>query len=209
MRRFHFLPREEKFFDLFEESAQNLVRAACLFAELLQNWEDVEEKIRQLTELEHHGDNITHRIIAQLHGTFVTPIDREDIAQLAQRMDDVMDFIEAAAVRIVLYGIEKPTERAKEVADVLVRVTIEVSEAIPRLRHRRELSHMREHCIEINRLENEADAVRRSALAELFHEQVDVTNVIKWMEIYENMENAVDSCEDIADILEGVMIKRA
>lgn len=209
MRRFHFLPREEKFFDLFEESAQNLVRAACLFAELLQNWEDVEEKVRQLTELEHHGDNITHRIIAQLHGTFVTPIDREDIALLAQRMDDVMDFIEAAAVRIVLYGIEKPTERAKEVADVLVRVTTEVGEAIPRLRHRRELSHMREHCIEINRLENEADAVRRSALAELFHEQVDVTNVIKWMEIYENMENAVDSCEDIADILEGVMIKRA
>ena len=209
MRRFHFLPREEKFFDLFEESAQNLVRAAGLFAELLQNWEDVEEKIRQLTELEHHGDNITHRIIAQLHGTFVTPIDREDIALLAQRMDDVVDFIEAAAVRMVLYGIDKPTERAKEVADVLVRVTTEVGEAIPRLRHRRELSHMREHCIEINRLENEADAVRRSALAELFHEQVDVTNVIKWMEIYENMENAVDSCEDIADILEGVMIKRA
>ncbi|MBE9500877.1 MAG: DUF47 domain-containing protein [Dehalococcoidia bacterium] len=209
MHRFHLLPREEKFFDLFEESAQNLVRAACLFAELLRNWEDVEEKVRQLTELEHHGDNITHRIIAQLHGTFVTPIDREDIAQLAQRMDDVMDFIEAAAVRIVLYGIDKPTERAKEVADVLVRVTTEVGEAIPRLRHRRELSHMREHCIEINRLENEADAVRRSALAELFHEQVDVTNVIKWMEIYENMENAVDSCEDIADILEGVMIKRA
>jgi predicted phosphate transport protein (TIGR00153 family) len=209
LHRFHLLPREEKFFDLFEESAQNLVRAACLFAELLRNWEDVEEKVRQLTELEHHGDNITHRIIAQLHGTFVTPIDREDIAQLAQRMDDVMDFIEAAAVRIVLYGIDKPTERAKEVADVLVRVTTEVGEAIPRLRHRRELSHMREHCIEINRLENEADAVRRSALAELFHEQVDVTNVIKWMEIYENMENAVDSCEDIADILEGVMIKRA
>jgi len=203
------LPREEKFFDLFEESAHNLVRAAGLLAELLQNWEDVEEKVRQITELEHHGDNITHRIIAQLHGTFITPIDREDIALLANRMDDVMDFIEAAAVRMVLYGIDKPTERAKEVADILIRVTTEVSKAIPRLRHRRELSHMREHCIEINRLENEADAVRRSALAELFHEQVDVTNVIKWMEIYENMENAVDRCEDIADILEGVMIKRA
>ena len=209
MRRFHLLPREEKFFDLFEESAHNLVRAADLLAELLQNWEDVEEKVRQITELEHHGDNITHRIIAQLHGTFVTPIDREDIALLANRMDDVMDFIEAAAVRMVLYGIDKPTERAKEVADILIMVTTEVSKAIPRLRHRRELSHMREHCIEINRLENEADAVRRSALAELFHEQVDVTNVIKWMEIYENMENAVDRCEDIADILEGVMIKRA
>lgn len=209
MTRFHLLPREEKFFDLFEESARNLVRAAGLLAELLQKWEDVEEKVRQITELEHHGDNITHSIIAQLHGTFVTPIDREDIAQLALRMDDVMDFMEAAAVRMILYGIDKPTERAKEMADVLVRVTSEVSKALPRLRRRRELSHMREHCIEINRLENEADSVHRSALAELFHEQVDVTNVIKWQEIYEHMEDATDRCEDIADILEGVMIKRA
>jgi hypothetical protein len=209
LTRFHLLPREEKFFDLFEESARNLVRAAGLLAELLQKWEDVEEKVRQITELEHHGDNITHSIIAQLHGTFVTPIDREDIAQLALRMDDVMDFMEAAAVRMILYGIDKPTERAKEMADVLVRVTSEVSKALPRLRRRRELSHMREHCIEINRLENEADSVHRSALAELFHEQVDVTNVIKWQEIYEHMEDATDRCEDIADILEGVMIKRA
>jgi hypothetical protein len=120
-----------------------------------------------------------------------------------------MDFMEAAAVRMILYGIDKPTERAKEMADVLVRVTSEVSKALPRLRRRRELSHMREHCIEINRLENEADSVHRSALAELFHEQVDVTNVIKWQEIYEHMEDATDRCEDIADILEGVMIKRA
>jgi len=209
LRRFHFLPREEKFFDLFEESAHNLIRAANLLAELLQNWVDVEEKIRQITELEHHGDNITHRIIAQLHGTFITPIDREDIAQLANRMDDVMDFIEAAAVRMMLYGIDKPAERAKEVANILIKVTSEVGEAIPHLRHRRELSHMREHCIEINRLENEADAVRRSALAELFHDRVELVEVIKWREIYEHMENAVDRCEDIADILEGVMIKRA
>jgi hypothetical protein len=203
------LPREEKFFDLFEESAHNLVRAAGLLAELLQNWVEVEEKVRQITELEHHGDNITHRIMAQLHGTFITPIDREDIAQLANRMDDVIDFIEAAAVRMMLYGIDKPAERAKEVADILIRVTSEVGEAIPHLRHRRELSHMQEHCIEINRLENEADAVRRSALAELFHDRVELAEVIKWREIYEHMENAVDSCEDIADILEGVMIKRA
>ena len=209
MTRFHLLPREEKFFDLFEESARNLVRAAGLLAELLQKWEDVEEKVRQITELEHHGDNITHSIIAQLHGTFVTPIDREDIAQLALRMDDVMDFMEAAAVAMILYGIDKPTERAKEMANVLVRVTSEVSKALPRLRRRRELSHMREHCIEINRLENEADSVVRSALAELFQHQVDLDQVIKWREIYEHMENATDRCEDIADILEGVMIKRA
>ncbi len=209
MVRFPFLPREEKFFDLFEESARNLVKAAQLLANLLEDWQDVAEKASQITELEHHGDNITHRIIAQLHSTFVTPIDREDIAQLANRMDDVMDFIEGAAVALVLYAVDKPTERAKELADILVRVTSEVSKAMPRLRKRKELSHMREHCIEINRLENEADSAIRSALAELFHDHVDLTDVIKWREIYEHMENATDRCEDIADVLEGVMIKRA
>ena len=209
MARFSLLPKNERFFDLFEESARNFVRAADLLKELMDRCEDVEEMVRQIHELEHHGDNITHRIMAELHGTFVTPIDREDIAQLAQRMDDVMDFIEAAAMRMMLYDIDRSTERAKEMADVLVRVTSEVGKAIPRLRHRRELSHMREHCIEINRLENEADDVRRAALAELFHDQIELAEVIKWREIYEHMENAVDSCEDIADILEGVMIKRA
>lgn len=209
MARFSLFPKNDRFFDLFEESARNFVRAADLLKELMDRCEDVEEMVRQIHELEHHGDNITHRIMAELHGTFVTPIDREDIAQLAQRMDDVMDFIEAAAMRMMLYDIDRSTERAKEMADVLVRVTSEVGKAIPRLRHRRELSHMREHCIEINRLENEADDVRRAALAELFHDQIELAEVIKWREIYEHMENAVDSCEDIADILEGVMIKRA
>ena len=209
MARFSFVPKNEKFFDLFEESARNFVTAADLLKELMDRCEDVTEKVRQITELEHHGDTITHLIMAELHGTFVTPIDREDIAQLAQRMDDVMDFIDAAAMRMMLYDITKPTERAKELADVLVRVTSETSKAIPRLRRRSELSHMREHCIEINRLENEADDVRRSALAELFRDRVELAEVIKWREIYEHMEDAVDRCEDIADILEGVMIKRA
>ena len=209
MARFSIFPKNERFFDLFEESARNFVTAAGLLKELMDRCEDVEEMVRQITALEHHGDNITHRIMAELHGTFVTPIDREDIAQLAQRMDDVMDFIDAAAMRMMLYDITKPTERAKEMADVLVRVASETSKAIPRLRRRSELSHMREHCIEINRLENEADDVRRSALAELFRDKVELAEVIKWREIYEHMEDAVDRCEDIADILEGVMIKRA
>lgn len=209
MVRFPFIPREEKFFDLFEESARNLVRAAQLLAQLFENWEDVEERARQITELEHHGDNITHRIIAQLHATFVTPIDREDIAQLAHRMDDVMDFMEGTAVALVLYKVSQPTERAKELADILVRVTSEVGKAIPRLRRRSQLNQIPEHCIEINRLENEADAVLRSALGELFDHQVDIAEVIKWREIYEHMENATDRCEDIANVLEGVMIKRA
>jgi len=207
--RFSLFPKNERFFDLFEESARNFVTAAGLLNELMDKCEDVEEMVRQITELEHHGDTITHLIMAELHGTFVTPIDREDIAQLAQRMDDVMDSIDAAAMRMMLYDITKPTERAKELADIVVRVTSETSKAIPRLRRSSELSHMRDHCIEINRLENEADDVRRSALAELFRDRVELAEVIKWREIYEHMENAVDRCEDIADILEGVMIKRA
>ena len=209
MARFSLFPKNDRFFDLFEESARNFVTAAGLLKELMDKCEDVEEMVRQITELEHYGDTVTHLIMAELHGTFVTPIDREDIAQLAQRMDDVMDFIDAAAMRMMLYDITKPTERAKELADIVVRVTSETSKAIPRLRRRSDLSHMREHCIEINRLENEADDVRRAALAELFRDKVELAEVIKWREIYEHMEDAVDRCEDIADILEGVMIKRA
>ncbi len=207
--RFPFIPREEKFFDLFEESARNLVRGAGLLADLIGKWENIEEKVREISELEHHGDNITHRIIAQLHATFVTPIDREDIAQLAERMDDVMDFIEGAAVAMLIYEVKRPTERAQELADILVRTTSEVSAALPRLRRRNQLNKIQEHCIEINRLENEADRVVRSALTELFHDQVDLADVIKWREIYEHMETATDRCEDIANVLEGVMIKRA
>ena len=209
MVRFPFIPRNEKFFDLFEESARNLVRGANLLAELVQGWEDVEEMVRQISELEHHGDNITHRIMAELHATFVTPIDREDIAQLANRMDDVMDFIEGAAEAMLIYDVSRPTQRAHELADILQKVTTEVSIAIPRLRHRNQLDEIPEHCIEINRLENEADAVMRSALAELFHDRIEIADVIKWREIYEHMESAIDRCEDIADVLEGVMIKRA
>ena len=207
--RFPFIPREEKFFDLFEESARNLVNAAGLLAELIGKWENVEEKVREITDLEHHGDEITHRIIAQLHATFVTPIDREDIAQLADRMDDVMDLIEGAAVDMLIYEVKRPTERVQELADILVRTTSEVSAAIPRLRRRNRLNKIPEHCIEINRLENEADRVVRAALAELFHDQVDLADVIKWREIYDHMETATDRCEDIANVLEGVMIKRA
>jgi len=209
LARFPFLPREQVFFDLFEESAQNLVKASGLLAELLNKWDDIEERVKQISGLEHEGDNITHRIIAQLNRTFVTPIDREDIAALANRMDDVMDFIEGAAAALILYKVNQPTKRAKELADILIKVTSEVSKALPRLRHRNQLSHIPEHCIEINRLENEADVVLRSALAELFHDHVDLADVIKWREIYEHMENATDRCEDIADVLEGVMIKRA
>jgi len=207
--RFPFIPREEKFFDLFEESARNLVAAAQSLQELVENWNDVERRVREITELEHHGDNITHRIMAQLHRTFVTPLEREDIAALGNALDDVIDFIQAAAEAMLLYKVSCPTQRAKELAAVIVKATSEVERAVPCLRHRAQLKNVVGHCVEINRLENEADRVMRSALAELFDGGIGIADVIKWREIYEQMESATDRCEDVANVLEGVMIKRA
>ena len=210
--KFPFIPKEEKFFDLLEESARNVVKGAKLLSELMNKWEDVESKIRHLKDIEHDGDEITHRIISQLHATFVTPIDREDIAQLAEYLDDVLDFIEEVAAHMLIYKVNRPSERAQELADILVKTASEVSAAIPMLRSRNTLNKLPEHFMEINRLENEADTVQRTAMAELFSDELDLAGVIRWMkwrDIYDHIENATDRCEDIANILEGVMIKRA
>jgi predicted phosphate transport protein (TIGR00153 family) len=204
-----FLPREERFFDLFEEDARNMVKAAQGLKEMLDNWENVGIKVAEITELEHEGDSITHQIVALLHRTFVTPFDREDIAQLSHTMDDVTDFIHAAADALYIYKIDKPTKRAKELADIIVQAATEVGRAMPLLRHRSELKKIMEHCVELNRLENEADKVFRLALGELFEDSKDTTHIIKWREIYEHMESATDRCEDVANVLEGVALKHA
>ena len=209
MFSFPFLPREERFFDLFEEDARNMVKAAQGLKELLDNWENVGVKVAEITELEHEGDSITHQIVALLHRTFVTPFDREDIAQLSHVMDDVTDFIHAAADALYIYKIDVPTQRAKELADIIVQAATEVGRAMPLLRHRSELKKIMEHCVELNRLENEADKVFRSALGELFDDAKDTTYIIKWREIYEHMESATDRCEDVANVLEGVALKHA
>jgi hypothetical protein len=207
--RFPFLPREEGFFDLFEESARNMVKVAQSLKELVDTWQDVEQKVNEITELEHQGDTITHKIMAQLHRTFVTPFDREDIAQLAHTLDDVTDFIHAASDAMFLYKVDPPGQRAKELADIIVQGATEIEKAMPQLRHRGELKQIFKRCVELNRLENAADRVYRSALAELFSDAKDVAHVIKWREIYEHMESATDRCEDVANVLEGVAIKHA
>ncbi len=209
--RFPFIPREEKFFDLFEESAQNMVQAAQLLAKLMEEWEgvEVEEKVKQITELEHKGDTITHQVMAQLHRTFVTPLDREDIAALVHRLDDVIDFIQAAAEAMLIYRIDHPTPRAKELAGIIIEITTELEKAMPGLRHRRQLEQIKGRCVEVNRLENEGDRVKRVALAELFQDTTDIVQIIKWREIYEHLESATDRCEDVANVLEGVVLKHA
>jgi len=207
--KFPFIPREEKFFDLFEESARNMVKAAQQLKELVDTWGDVEGKVGEITELEHHGDTITHQIMAQLHRTFVTPFDREDIALLAHTLDDVTDFIQATADAMFLYKVDPPSQRAKELADIIVQATAEVERAMPELRNRRELKQVLQRCVEINRLENMADRVFRLAMGELFNDSSDMAQVIKWREIYEHMESATDRCEDVSNVLEGVALKHA
>ncbi len=209
MFRFPFIPREQKFFDLFEKSARNMVKTAQVLKGMVDTWEDVGKSVDEITELEHEGDTITHQIMAQLHRTFVTPFDREDIAMLAHTLDDVTDFIHATADAMFIYKIDRPSQRAKELADIIVQAAVEVEKAIPLLRHRSELKKVLPRCVEINRLENVADRVFHSAQAELFDNTTDMAQVIKWREIYEYMESATDRCEDVSNVLEGVALKYA
>jgi hypothetical protein len=199
-----------EFYDLFEQETSNLVVAAEKLVDLFDNYEDVEAKAKELKELEHRGDVITHEIIQRLHRTFVTPIDREDITLLAQSLDDVMDFIEAAGRTAFLYNIAQPTERAQELARIVARVAYKLNEVMPRLRHRDQFPWILKQCVEINTLENAADDVQHAALAELFEVcHLDACEVIKWREIYEHLESATDRGEDVANVLEGIVLKHA
>ncbi len=209
MVKFHLIPQEKKFFDLFEESARNMVKTARALKELVHCWKNVEQKVGQIDDLEHVGDTITHEIMAQLYHTFVTPFDREDIALLAHSMDDVTDFIHAAATAMFLYKVDCPNQRARDLADIIVQAATEVEMAMPKLRNRAGLKQILKICVEINRLENAADQVFRASMAELFEDSKDITHIIKWREIYEHMESATDRCEDVANVLEGVAQKHA
>jgi predicted phosphate transport protein (TIGR00153 family) len=209
MAKISLLPREGRFFVLFDDSARNAADVAQKLKDMIYNWENAEKDVASIIEMEHKGDGITHEIIALVHKTFVTPFDREDIALLAHSLDDIVDFIESAADSMKLYEIKEPTARAKELADVIVQTTIEVREAISELRRKVDLKQILKRSVEINRLENMADQIYREALAELFHDSKDITYIIKWREIYEYMETATDRCEDVANVLEGVALKYA
>jgi len=209
LAKFLLTPRDTKFYDLFEQDTRNLVVSAEKLVDLFDNYENVEVKVKQLKDLERQGDIITHEIIARLHRTFVTPIDREDIALLANTLDDVMDFIEAAGRTAFLYGITQPTERARELASIVAKVAYKLDEVMPSLRRRNQFQWILEQCVEINSLENEADDVHHAALAELFHDCTDPCQIIKWREIYQHMEDATDRGEDVANALEGIVLKHA
>jgi len=209
LAKFLITPRDTKFYDLFEQDTANLVTAAEKLVDLFNNYEDVEAKARQLKDLEHQGDTITHEIIRRVNCTFVTPIDREDIVLLAHTMDSIMDFMEAASRTAFLYRITQPTERARQLASIIAKMAYTLNDVLPCLRHRDQFSRILEQCVEMNRLENEADDVHHAAMAELFDSGKDATEIIKWRELYQHMEDATDRGEDVADVLEGIVLKYA
>ena len=209
MPRFPFLPISERFYDLLHASAQNLVEAGAVLADLMEHYQNVEMKTDRIRELEHKGDGITHEIMSLLHKTFVTPIEREDIARLADRLDDVLDHVEEATAAMKIYGVSAPTPRVIEMADVVRLMTMKVEEAIGRLRDRRHLRGILPYAVELNRLENVADDLLRTAMAELFQNETTASEIIKWRDIYRQLEAATDRCEDIANLLEGIVLRHA
>ena len=207
MPSFSLMPREGNFFKLFEESAQNAVEVGQKLKELLYTWDNIEDRVAVIADLEHKGDNITHQIATELHRTFITPFDREDITLLSQSLDDVTDFIHSAADFMLLYNVEQPTQRARELSDVIVEITLEMQKAVGQLKKHIDQTQILKHCVEVNRMENVADRIYRAALVELFSDTTDVRLLIKWREIYEHMETVTDRCEDVANVLEGVALK--
>jgi predicted phosphate transport protein (TIGR00153 family) len=209
MSPFQVLPAETKFYDWFEKAAQNMVSAAMLLHTMLDDGKDWAGRVVQMTELEHQGDFITHEIFDLLHKTFITPLDHAEIHGLTTSMDDVVDTIHAAADALLLYKVEQPRPEAKELSKVILAATQEVAAAVSLLRQKRSLPEMMPRVKEINRLENEADRISRAALSSLIEQRDDLFELIRWKEIYDQMEEAADRCEDVADVLRTVVIKYA
>lgn len=198
------LPREESFFDLFKQAAENILQAARMLKEFLDDYREVERKAEAIKSVEEKGDEITHTLIERLNRTFITPFDREDIFALAKQLDDVLDWIEASSARMAVYKIPHATPEARELAHIIVSECEAIVEAIGNLRN---LDLMAGSLREINRLENLADHVQRDAIAKLFASNGNPIDVIKWKEIYETLEEATDQGEHVAHVLEGIHAK--
>lgn len=200
------IPREERFFDLFHEAAVNVVKGADLLVKLVRGEGDVTALAREIENTEHEGDILTHEIFDRLNHTFVTPLDHDDIHDLAGRLDDVLDNIEATADRMHLYDAGEPTPEMVHLVEVLAEATTVVERALAYLKDMKNARRILDYCIEVHRLENVGDEQSRLALAKLF-KGGDAMRALKWKEIYDHVENAVDKCEDVAAIIEGIVVK--
>lgn len=203
---FRLLPRETKFFELFEQMSSNLILGANAIAELLREFKDTPKYVTEIKDIEHRGDDLTHTVLIKLNSTFITPFDREDIHRLASSLDDVLDFVNAAADRISLYKITSAPPAAFELAQIIVKQAEALGRAV---RNLEKLKDVLPHCVEINRLENEADRVSREAIGRLFESEKDPIALIKIKELIEVLETATDKAEDAANVLETVVLKSA
>lgn len=204
---FRLIPQNGRFFEMFSEMASNLSDGARVLSEMLQGESSgFSAGIRRIKEIESRGDEMTHKLIRTLNQSFITPFDREDIHRLASSLDDVLDFVNAASKRLELYKIQNPGAAAGELAKIIVGQTEELAKAIPRLEHG---EGVLQHCVEINRLENKADLVCRTAIGDLFEHEKDPITLIKLKEFYEVLEAATDKAEDAANVLEAVVLKSA
>jgi predicted phosphate transport protein (TIGR00153 family) len=201
-----FVPKDREFFDLFEEAAGNIVRAAEQLEEMVKGFPDTSALGRDILLCEQEGDRITHDIIHRLNQTFVTPIDREDILELASALDDVVDLTEEVADFLVLYKVEAPMDPAERLATILKDCTTQIAKAMPRMRAFEDISH---YVVEIHRLENDGDRAEREGIASLFDKGVDPMVVIRWKDIFERLEEAIDAAEHVADVLESIVIKNS
>jgi predicted phosphate transport protein (TIGR00153 family) len=205
-RRFRLIPREESFYDLFIQQGEVLVNGARLLQDIVTNFDGVQEKARRLHDIEHELDEVTHEVMRRLNTTFVTPLDREDIHELGSSMDEVMDHMDAAGDLLVLHQIEKPLPEMQAQADLLVRAcrtTLDAMRTLPKF------DELRDYWVEINRLENEADRVYRRGIADLFSGDFKAMDVLKWKDIIDELEAAMDEVEDVANTLEGIALKQA
>jgi predicted phosphate transport protein (TIGR00153 family) len=203
------MPHDASFFGYFEQQGRKTVEGCRALLEMIDNPIDLESQAERIKQMEHECDEITHAVVQALHKTFITPIDRNDIYRLITKMDDIMDLVEAASDRLALYDIPKMTKEVGDLARCLVSSAEHVLGAVSSIRDLQKPNGILQHCVEINRLENVADTILRSALARLFREERDPIAVIKWKEIYETLESATDRCEDVANIIEGVMLENS
>ena len=199
-------PRGREFFDLFEEAGGNIVRATDLLDQMLRDYPERRDLAREILICEQEGDRITHDLIHALNNTFVTPIDREDIILLASALDDIVDYTEEVADYLGLYKIEAPMEQAQRLAHILLQASRQIADAMPRLRDFKDMDH---YTIEIHRLENDGDRIVREAVASLFEGGIDPMVVIRWKDLFERLEEAIDACETVANVLQGIVIKNA
>ena len=212
LARLRLIPQDARFFDLFNRSAENTLEGARLLDDLLNNYVDVERKTRHLKDIEHTGDEITHEVFGALHRTFVTPIDREDISNLASSLDDVIDWIEEVGRRIHLYRVDQPTEIARQISRVILEQAEQIARGVPLLETRREADQLQRATQEIHRLENEADDLLAGAIAHLYDGVTEVPELIKamrWDDIYQLLEDTTDKSENVATVLNNIALKNA